>query len=71
MHPCPPGVSLIQEMAGTEVRSRHTRKRIKEKAAKNRPASRDGKQAFSEKRPGTKKRSLRSRARRNPFRHGK
>ncbi|WP_328463404.1 site-specific integrase [Actinoplanes sp. NBC_00393] len=51
--------------------ARHTRKRIKEKAAKNRPASRGEKQAPSEKRPALKKRSRRSRGRRNPIRHGK
>jgi integrase len=51
--------------------SRHTRKRIKEKAAKNRPEGRDEKGTPSEKRPANKKRSRRSRNRRNPLRHGK
>ncbi|MFC7529142.1 tyrosine-type recombinase/integrase [Actinoplanes sp. GCM10030250] len=50
--------------------ARHTRKRIKEKAAKNRPADRGEKQKPSEKRPATRKRSRRSRAHRNPIRHG-
>ncbi|MCM4081828.1 site-specific integrase [Paractinoplanes hotanensis] len=51
--------------------ARHTRKRIKEKVAKNRPAGREEKQTPSEKRPTTKKRSRRSRGRRHPIRHGK
>ncbi|GLW30036.1 hypothetical protein [Actinoplanes regularis] len=51
--------------------ARHTRKRIKEKAAKNRPAGRGERETPSEKRPTSKKRSRGSRARRNPFRHGK
>ena len=44
--------------------TRHTRKRIKEKAAKNRPAGRDEKQTPSAKRPTIKERNRRSRARR-------
>ncbi len=51
--------------------ARHTRKRIKEKAAKNRPAGRDEKETPSAKRPATTKRNRRSRARRHPLRHGK
>ncbi|GGN24536.1 integrase [Actinoplanes campanulatus] len=51
--------------------ARHTRKRIKEKAAKNRPTGRAEKEAPSEKRPTGKKRSRRSRSRRNPLRYGK
>lgn len=51
--------------------ARHTRKRIKEKAANNRPEGRAEKETPSAKRPAHKKRSRRSRSRRNPFRHGK
>jgi hypothetical protein len=50
--------------------ARHTRKRIKENAAKNRPAGRDERETPPTKRPSTKKRSRRSRSHRNPFRHG-
>jgi integrase len=49
----------------------HTRKRIKEEAAKNRPAGRGEKETPSGNRPPARKRSRRSRSRRNPFRHGK
>ncbi|AEV87819.1 hypothetical protein ACWT_6806 [Actinoplanes sp. SE50] len=51
--------------------ARHTRQRIKEKAAKNRPTGRAGKEAPSEKWPTSKKRSRRSRSRRNPVSRGK
>ncbi|WP_173745419.1 tyrosine-type recombinase/integrase [Actinoplanes sp. TFC3] len=51
--------------------AQHTRQRIKEKAAKDRPAGRDEKQTTSEKRPAAKKRSRRSRTRRHPNRHVK
>ncbi|MEU4557480.1 hypothetical protein AB0F72_03775 [Actinoplanes sp. NPDC023936] len=51
--------------------ARHTRKRIKEKAAKNRPTGRSEKETPSEKRPIGKQRIRWSRSRRNPFRHGK
>ncbi|GAA4973358.1 hypothetical protein [Actinoplanes utahensis] len=51
--------------------SRHTRKRIKEKAAKNRPEGCAEKETPSGKRPISKKRSRRSRSRCNPFRRGK
>ncbi|WP_246637077.1 site-specific integrase [Actinoplanes hulinensis] len=51
--------------------ARHTRKRIKEKATKNRPSGRTEKETPSEKRPTSKKRTRRSRSHRNPFRHGK
>ena len=51
--------------------SQHTRRRIKEKAAKNRPAGREEKQTPSEKRPTGTKRNRRSRARRQARRHGK
>jgi len=49
--------------------ARHTRKRIKEKAAKNRPAGRAKKETSSGKRPTGKKRSRRSRSRHHPLRH--
>ncbi|MEU8660754.1 tyrosine-type recombinase/integrase [Actinoplanes philippinensis] len=51
--------------------ARHTRKRIKEKGAKNRPTGRTEKETPATKRPTSKKRSRRSRNRRNPFHHGK
>ena len=51
--------------------AQHTRKRIKEKAARNRPAGRDEKQTPSEKRPTGTKRNRRSRTRRHARRHGK
>ncbi|MDR7279901.1 hypothetical protein [Catenuloplanes atrovinosus] len=51
--------------------ARHTRKRIKEKAAKNRSAGRGEEETPSEERPTGKKRSHRSRSRRHPFRHVK
>lgn len=51
--------------------AQHTRQRIKEKAAKNRPADRDEKQTPSKKRPIDKKRRRRSRSRRHAHRHGK
>jgi len=51
--------------------ARHTRKRIKEKAAQNRPASRDEKEALSRKRPAARKRNRRSRSHRHPHRHGR
>ncbi len=51
--------------------ARHTRKRIKQKAAKNRPAGRDEKQTTPGKQPDQTKRSRRSRSRRRPRRHGK
>jgi integrase len=51
--------------------ARHTRQRIKEKAAKNRPAGRDEKQTTPGKRPTGTKRSRRSRGRRHAIRHGR
>jgi integrase len=50
--------------------ARHTRKRIKEKAAKNRPAGRDEKQTPSGGHPGGRRKTCRSRARRRPNRRG-
>jgi hypothetical protein len=44
--------------------ARHTRKRIKQKAEKNRPATRGEKETPSEKRPTAAKKTRRSRARR-------
>jgi hypothetical protein len=46
----------------------HTRKRIKQNAAKNWPATRGEKQTPSEKRPTTAKKTRRSRARHRPHR---
>ena len=51
--------------------ARHTRKRIKQKAANNRPAGRDEKQTTPGKQPDPTRRSRRSRARRHPSRHGR
>jgi integrase len=51
--------------------ARHTRKRIKQKAAKNRPARRAGKETTPADKPDQKRRSRRSRARKHPHRHGK
>ncbi|GAA4973261.1 tyrosine-type recombinase/integrase [Actinoplanes utahensis] len=51
--------------------ARHTRKRIKEKAAKNRPPERDEKETPPAKRPPAKKRNRRSHSRRHAGRHGK
>jgi integrase len=48
--------------------ARHTRKRIKQKAAKNRPTTRGEKQTPSEKRPSAAKKSRRSRTRRRSHR---
>jgi integrase len=51
--------------------ARHTRKRIKEKAAKNRPTGRDEKQTTPADKPDRKRRNRRSRARRHAYRHGR
>ena len=51
--------------------ARHTRKRIKEKAANNRPTGHDDKQTPSAKRPARSRKSRRSRTRRKANRHGK
>jgi integrase-like protein len=48
----------------------HARKRIKAKAARNRPAGRDEKQTPSGGRPGCRRKSRRSRARHHPNRRG-
>jgi integrase len=51
--------------------ARRARKRIKEKAAKNRPAGRNEKQTSSGKRPAGRRKSRRSRARRHANRQGR
>ncbi|MFG1995647.1 tyrosine-type recombinase/integrase [Actinoplanes sp. NPDC048988] len=51
--------------------ARHTRKRIKEKAAKNRPAGRVEKHTTPADKPDQKSRRRRSRARKHPHRHGR
>ncbi|MCY1141581.1 tyrosine-type recombinase/integrase [Actinoplanes sp. Pm04-4] len=50
---------------------RHTRQRIKQKAAKNRPTGRAEKQTTPADKPGQKSRRRRSRARKHPYRRGK
>ncbi|MCY1141592.1 site-specific integrase [Actinoplanes sp. Pm04-4] len=51
--------------------ARHTRKRIKEKAAKNRPGGRDEKQTTPGQQPTRTKQNRRSRRRQHTGRHGK
>jgi integrase len=51
--------------------ARHTRKRIKQKAAKNRPTGRAEKQTTPADKPDQTRRSRRSQARKHPHRHGK
>ena len=51
--------------------ARHARKRIKQKAAKNRPARRDEKQTTPGKQPDQTRRNRRSRSRRKTHRHGR
>jgi hypothetical protein len=51
--------------------ARHTRKRIKEKAANNRPTDRGEKETSSGGRPPGKRRNRRSRARRHTSRHAR
>ncbi len=51
--------------------ARHTRKRIKQKAAKNRPAGRDEKHTTPADKSDQVRRSRRSRTRKHPRRHGR